>query len=44
VIESCKEEAEDLFKEGKPKNWRAGAIIILVWLLVNGFIIHKFKR
>ncbi|MBB6216061.1 uncharacterized membrane protein YkvA (DUF1232 family) [Anaerosolibacter carboniphilus] len=44
VIESCRLEAEDLFKDGKPKSWKAGAIIILVWLLVAVFVIHKFTR
>ncbi|WP_330392707.1 TSUP family transporter [Geosporobacter subterraneus] len=34
VMEECRREAEDLFKDGKPRNWKAGAVIILIWLIL----------
>ena len=32
VKELCRVEAEDLFPNGKPKNFIAGGIIILIWM------------
>ena len=32
VKELCRVEAEDLFPNGKPKNFIAGGIIILIWI------------
>ena len=32
VKELCRVEAEDLFSNGKPKNFIAGGIIILIWM------------
>ncbi len=32
VKELCRVEAEDLFSNGKPKNFIAGGIIILIWI------------
>ncbi|GAA0777698.1 YkvA family protein [Clostridium subterminale] len=41
VIESCKLEAENIFKEGRPKNYIVGGIIILIWILIALIIINK---
>ncbi|WP_036737330.1 YkvA family protein [Paenibacillus zanthoxyli] len=45
VIEDCKVRAEEIRKNGKPKNWVTGAIIILVWILLAiwiGSMCYKF--
>lgn len=34
VIADCEIKAEELMKSGKPKNWIAGAFILLVWMLL----------
>jgi len=34
VLRDCTQQAEERLKGGKPKNWVAGILIILVWLLV----------
>ena len=34
VMEQCREEAEDLWKDGKPKKWYYAIPIVAVWLLV----------
>ncbi|RFU60455.1 YkvA family protein [Peribacillus glennii] len=34
VIRDCSEKASELMKNGKPKNWIAGSIIILIWFLI----------
>ncbi|MGG2089201.1 YkvA family protein [Priestia aryabhattai] len=45
VIEDCTIKAEELIQNEKPKNWVAGSIIIIVWLLIfmwSCFIVFKF--
>lgn len=41
IMEECRQESENLFKDGKPKNWIAGTIIILIWTLVISFFVFK---
>jgi len=43
VMEECRAQAEDIFKGGKPKNWIAGAIIIIIWLFVIILIINTLS-
>lgn len=33
VLTDCREKAEEIRKNGKPKNWIAGAVFILLWVL-----------
>ena len=45
VIEDCTIKAEELIQNERPKNWIAGSIIIVVWLLIlmwSCFIVFKF--
>jgi uncharacterized membrane protein YkvA (DUF1232 family) len=42
VLEECRIEAEEAFRNGKPKNWVSGIIIILLWLLIIALVIFKF--
>jgi len=41
ILEECKEEAKDLWKNGKPKKWYYGIPIIIIWLLVILLIWYK---
>lgn len=41
VIELCREEAERVFADGRPRNYVAGGIIILIWLLLVGTILMR---
>ena len=41
VMNECREQSENIFKEGKPKNWAAGAIIILIWIVILTYILLK---
>lgn len=34
VLEECREKAKHELRNGKPKNWVAAVIIVLIWLLV----------
>ena len=42
VLEECREQAEEVFKEEKPKNWTVGIIIILLWAAFLGLILFKY--
>ena len=40
IMDECREQAKDLWKNGKPKKWYYGIPVILIWLLIV-FIIIK---
>lgn len=40
VIEHCRGMAEDIFSKGKPKNYIAGGIIILIWVLTIAALLN----
>ncbi|MDR2194396.1 MAG: hypothetical protein LBP19_08025 [Treponema sp.] len=40
ILEECKEEAKDLWKNGKPKKWYYGIPIMVIWILI-GVILLK---
>ncbi len=42
IMKECREQAEDVFKDGKPKNWVAGTVIILIWTAIILLIATKF--
>lgn len=42
IMEECRQEAENIFCNGKPKNWAAGAIIIGIWIAIIALILYKF--
>lgn len=41
ILEECRAHADEAFKDGKPKNWIAGAFIICLWILLIGYIVCK---
>ncbi|MBL4937692.1 DUF1232 domain-containing protein [Clostridium sp. YIM B02515] len=34
IMAECREQAENIFSDGKPKSWIAGGIIISIWILI----------
>lgn len=38
VVLDCRERAQALFDQGKPKNWVAGALFIAVWILLGAWV------
>ena len=34
VMSECREQSENIFKNGRPKNWFAAAIIIFIWVAI----------
>ncbi|EKQ54344.1 MULTISPECIES: YkvA family protein [unclassified Clostridium] len=41
IMNECRQQSENIFKEGKPKNWVAGGIIICIWLIIISYILIK---
>jgi len=41
IMDECRIQARELFKDGKPQNRIAAIIIILIWLLIIYMIISK---
>ena len=39
VMERCCNQAEDLWKDGKPKKWYYGIPVVLIWFLIIWLII-----
>ncbi len=44
VLQECREQAGSVFRNGKPRNWIAGVIIILIWVLLLLLILYKVIR
>ena len=42
VLKDCREKAQGLWENGKPKKWYYGVTIVLIWLLILWFIIKFF--
>lgn len=42
LFEECKKESENLFKEGKPKNYVAGGIIVFIWIMIIIVMVKHF--
>jgi len=40
IMDECKEQAKDLWKDGKPKKWYYAIPIVLIWLLII-FVVIK---
>jgi uncharacterized membrane protein YkvA (DUF1232 family) len=44
VMDECRAEAENMWKDGKPKRWYYAIPIVLVWLLVIFLIVRAVIR
>lgn len=42
IMEACKAEAKELWKDGKPKKWVYAVPIIVLWVLIVSWVITKF--
>jgi len=43
VLQDCRGQAASTLKAGKPKNWIAGGIIILIWASLFGFTFYHLS-
>lgn len=41
IMNECRQQSENIFNEGKPKNWVAGSIIICIWIILFSYILIK---
>jgi uncharacterized membrane protein YkvA (DUF1232 family) len=44
VLAEARTQADKAFVDGKPRNWVAGVIIILIWLVVLSFVVFWMVR
>jgi len=44
VIADCEMKAEEMMKNGKPKNWVAGILILFIWALILIWMIVKASQ
>ena len=44
ILQECRQKAETAFCRGQPKNWTAGAIIIIIWIVVFVITIFYLKK
>jgi uncharacterized membrane protein YkvA (DUF1232 family) len=42
ILEECRAESENAFREGKPKNWIAAGVIAGLWIFVIILLLYKF--
>lgn len=42
LMDVCKAESKELWKDGKPKKWGYAIPIIVLWVMIAGWIITKF--
>ncbi|MCL2801684.1 MAG: YkvA family protein [Treponema sp.] len=40
IMDECREQAKDLWKDGKPKKWYYAVPIIVIWLLIIFLVIY----
>ncbi|MHB9294628.1 hypothetical protein PilKf_00352 [Pillotina sp. SPG140] len=44
ILEKCKEEAKELWIDGKPKKWYYGIPIIIIWLMIVIIVIKNILQ
>ena len=44
IMNECREQSENIFKEGKPKNRVAGGIIIFIWIGIFTYFLTRFYK
>jgi len=44
VLDEARERVDEEFKDGKPRNWAASAVILLIWLSIFTWVILKVVR
>jgi len=42
VVEQCRKEADEIWKNGRPKKWYYGIPVVLIWVLIVLLTIHAF--
>lgn len=41
IMNECIKQSENIFKEGKPKNWVVGVFIICLWITILSYFLLK---
>ncbi|MEC0300873.1 YkvA family protein [Peribacillus frigoritolerans] len=40
VLADCEVKAEEMMKNGKPKNWIVGSLIVMIWVLIIIWLLY----
>lgn len=43
ILDECREQAKDLWKNSKPKKWYYAIPIVIIWLLILFVILRKYS-
>jgi len=41
IMDECRQQSENMFSQGKPKNWIFAGIIIFIWVLILSFVLIR---
>jgi len=41
IMDECRQQSENMYSEGKPKNWIFAGIIIFIWVLILSFVLIR---
>jgi len=44
IMDECREQSENIFKNGRPKNWVAASIIIFIWIIILTYILINLLK
>jgi len=44
ILQECRQKAKTAFRQGKPKNWIAGAIIIVICVIAFALTMFYLKK
>lgn len=44
IMNECRQQSENIFNQGKPKNWVAGSIIVCIWIIIISYILIRILK
>jgi len=44
IMNECREQSENIFENGRPKNWVAAIIIIFIWIIILTYILINLLK
>ena len=44
IMDECRQQSENMYSEGKPKNWIFAGIIICIWILIISFVLIRIIK
>ncbi len=44
VLDECRQEAQEVMAQGKPTNWLAAGVIVVIWILCIALVIRALAQ